>query len=162
MKRKFLYHLLTGMIPILIGFQIEGCGSSSSSSTQTSITDAMSSDLVIASPTASVTASSSKSPLFRTSMVSAAASVDSDATYEEKKEALDAIINGTSLTDCAFTLSLSANFAQRALCYGPSVNYLNFPNSSGSDGNLPSGDLGLWNETSITAGQTSMACAADQ
>jgi hypothetical protein len=63
----------------------------------------------------------------------------------------------TSAADCAFTLDLAPQF-QDASCFGPGMTYSNHPDGSGP-GNLPTGDLGIWEETYYPTGE---ACAAAQ
>jgi len=102
------------------------------------------SGLAVSSPTAQASTSLLSIP----NDVSVLA-VDSTDPASEKKTTLDALINGTT---CSVAITLQS--ATNANCYGPSVTYVNHPNSSA---NAPGGDLGIW-----TASQNSEACAAAQ
>jgi hypothetical protein len=69
-------------------------------------------------------------------------------SFAQKQEELAAILAGASAEDCALVLgNLAGGYSP--LCYGPSLEYHNHPDSPGGnqDGQLPSGDLGLWQET---------------
>lgn len=72
---------------------------------------------------------------------------------DKKKEALTQILDATTADQCSVNINLynSGN----ANCYGPQLNYANHPADS-SSGQLPGGDLGLWDATE-TSGE---ACAA--
>ncbi len=76
---------------------------------------------------------------------------------------IDRILEGTTPVRDAFTPELFFSFPINAECFGPSVKYENHPDylsppdPSGSiDGELPTGDLGLWTENDAASGH---ACA---
>ncbi len=143
-----------------------GCGSSSSpaattttTTDTTSVSNAVPSDVVLASPTASTTGSAN---------IAAgkgykgggggggtppAGDTSGDDSYEGKKAKLDALRAGDG--DCGFTPSLTIPTPPK--CYGPAVNYTNHPGGSPADGQLPVRDVGFW---SISEGTE--ACAAAQ
>lgn len=143
--------LLAGLI-----FILSACGSSSdstsssSSTSTTSLSSSVPSDVVISSPTASTAASSSIS-------VGKAALKPGDPDANDgvsKREALAALIS--TADECTFTLQMPTVTGPD--CYGPRVNYSGHPGGSPSSGQLPVGDLGIWNPTE---GATE-ACAAAQ
>lgn len=80
---------------------------------------------------------------------------------------ISAILDGTTLADCAPLLDSILNQEDDASCYGPSVAYENHPDflppevppQNLEDGMLPPGDVGLWTENQ---GDTDQACAAAQ
>ncbi|MCB9094382.1 MAG: hypothetical protein H6621_04860 [Halobacteriovoraceae bacterium] len=83
-----------------------------------------------------------------------------DESLAEKAAFLEAIAEGSSGTGCRIALPTNLNgFSGSADCYGPQVNYANHPDGVGGSGNLPTGDLGLWE---ATEGATTEACAAAQ
>lgn len=79
---------------------------------------------------------------------------DATDTAEKKKEALTQILDATTADQCSVSINLynSGN----ASCYGPQLDYSNHPTASPASGQLPGGDLGLWDATE-TSGE---ACAA--
>lgn len=137
-----------------------GCGSTSTTSsatssgqtTDTTTSKAVPSDVVLSSPTASTSASSSISNrlLVKQSEVGDATTDD----FSAKRTALRNLIAGDN--ECKFTLSIPT--VSNVSCYGPTVNYQGHPNASGGEqpsGQMPIGDTGIWNETEGT-----QACAA--
>lgn len=99
------------------------------------------------SSTSSVNFLTSGSPQFATS------------TFESITDEIDAILAGTSLTDCAVNFSEIATESNSASCYGPEVAYTGHPDGSPDQSPFPTGDLGLWTETESSSGE---ACAAAQ
>ena len=97
---------------------------------------------------------------------------DAAGGYADKTERLQAILDGTTVEDCAFEFDLRRR-GPVADCYGPRLTYANHPQApspdanttdddsgftdTDGDGELPSGDLGLWRSTEGTGGE---ACAA--
>lgn len=72
------------------------------------------------------------------------------------------ILNGSSTSSCSFDPSQFLTRSTNADCYGPTIKYKNHPDdTSGStlEQELPSGDLGIWQETDSS---TSEACSAAQ
>lgn len=150
-------------LPLIIFLLIAtGCGGSSSntddsddSSTETSAL--VPSELVIASPTAGISLTSSSLNATR-SLNKMLAGDFTEATPQAKIAAMEELISGES--NCAFTLELDIRSGEPA-CYGPK---LNVSGTSQDDGKpfasgtiLPPHDLGIWNENE--AGE---ACAAAQ
>ncbi len=167
----------------ILSFYMGACGSGSTSTTPTpeptpasSVSNAFPLDLALASPT-----NASAAP---TGSISASKSLKKHAEvggievkdYLGKKAILEAMMDGTAVEDCAFTLNLLTSNSS-AQCYGPTLTYSNHPNSSAfdsdtsdadglgspndtdGDGSLPGGDLGIWR--SLEDG-TSTPCAAGQ
>lgn len=159
---------------------VVGCGGSSSSEEDTSTTSSSAlavtfpSDLALASPTASSSASASLNALKKVE----ASELEADADYLTKKAAIEDLLSGeaTTVEDCAFTLNLLTN-TNNASCYGPTITYTNHPNATtkdsnttdadaanspndtDGDGSLPGGDTGIWRST---VDGTTEACAAGQ
>jgi hypothetical protein len=85
-----------------------------------------------------------------------------DSEFTNKQNTVESFLNDT-LTSNDFASCLGALPSQPQveppLCYGPAVDYENHPDSSGGteDGQLPTGDLGLWVENEPSTGE---ACAA--
>lgn len=183
MKREFLYRLSALATATLLTFQILGCGSSGSSSGSTSTTSANlvgANDLVVVSPTAQSSSSSSISLGLRSSMLSkivSAAESDGDLgvlNYEEKLAQIDAIRDATTLEGCFNFQIAPYRSGLPATCYGPTV-VMSGTHPDGEIDNsdlnaippvfgnnpLPSGDLGLWNDVNMVNGEdTTEACAA--
>lgn len=107
-------------------------------------------DLVISSPTAGT----GQSLGLRTS------EAISLGAYSRKRDALDAILAGTTVAECAFRFDLRPPRGAPA-CYGPQLDYSNHPGAMApdsnttdddanphgdmdGDGQLPGGDLGIW------------------
>ena len=125
------------------------------------------SELVIASNTAERESDESQSP----SLSSEAEGPDPEADFEEKKEALDDVLSDETIAegtiaDCIAALpGLPPTVSPQ--CYGPSIDYTNHPDydsnqvqnefSPGEDGQLPTGDLGLWVEVEPNS---NTACSA--
>lgn len=154
---KHIYYIATLSIATVV---IAACGSSGSSGSSTStsssgVSDAVPSDVVIASPTASTSGSSN---IAVSKGVHKALSGDTTGeTYEDKKAAAEALQAGTG--ECGFTPSL--DLPTPPVCYGPNIAYTNHPDAGGQqnqpNGSLPRNDTGFWNLT-----EGSEACAAAQ
>ncbi|PLX69357.1 MAG: hypothetical protein C0603_00065 [Denitrovibrio sp.] len=71
------------------------------------------------------------------------------------------MLSGGTLSACSFNPELFLQTETSAPCYGPTLDYENHPDSPGgtADGQLPSGDLGIWKETNAA---TTEACSAAQ
>lgn len=144
----------------LVTLGISQCGGTTAATTSTttttttssssSTTESFPSGLAITSPTAT---GDSSSNLVR------ALSQRNLSSYETETAEIDALLSATDLEDCEADLSNIMNQAVNADCYGPTLNYQFHPDGSGGAGQLPSGDLGLWD---ATEGETDEACAAAQ
>lgn len=129
--------------------------SDDSSAITSALIAAFPTDLIIASPAEAI-------PSAIPAYLKNAAAADFADSFEAKKETLTEIFAGDEVSECTFTFSPLAG-SQNATCYGPSLYYLSHPDSIAegiinTDGNLPGGDLGIWDETE---GGTE-ACAAAQ
>ncbi len=131
---------------------LSACGSSSSDNVRF-----FPQDLAIASPTQTGQSATSFSRLLA-SRSSARASVYGEDYATLVSTLARMLISPSSDSDCAFNLTLAPTFADAA-CYGPQLTYANHPEGAGGSGTLPSGDVGLWEETEATTGE---ACAAAQ
>lgn len=144
---------------------LAACGSSSSGSSESnsggdtaamSTASAIPSDIVLSSPTETVTAANSS--LSKALVKGDAPPEDGrkrgdplDHSYMQKKEALHDLMSGDG--DCSFTMSMPE--APPPECYGPVVNATNHPEGAAQYG-YPPGDLGFWNSTE----DGTEACAA--
>ena len=143
-----------GMFVSLVFFNACGGTTATTTTATTTTTDSTTGktvpgDLVISSPTATSSASTSISKrVFWTKAEVGDAAADD---FASKKTALQALIAGTN--DCKFTMALPS--VTSTSCYAPSVNYLGHPDGSPNSGQMPSGDLAIWNAT-----QGTQACAA--
>lgn len=144
-----------------------GCGSSSSSTTEdlatadttTSVT--VPGDLAVSSPLSSTATTSSLSAKHVAKQAFAPRGDKpgdpQGEHFEAKREALQTLIGGEG--ECGFTLTIPN--VSSPLCYGPTLDYVGHPDATGDDeaegpnGDLPSGDLGIWDES-----QGDEACAA--
>ncbi|GAA6134634.1 hypothetical protein NBRC116188_14230 [Oceaniserpentilla sp. 4NH20-0058] len=92
----------------------------------------------------------------------ASADAGNSSEFESKKEAasafLDTIRGATDLSSCLDAIPSQPQVSS-PLCYGPALDYTDHPDSSSGtdDGQLPTGDLGLWVEDEPSTGE---ACAA--
>lgn len=95
-------------------------------------------------------------------LVSSGAGVKSSAKaftsgYSSITSEISAILSGSSIASCAFDPQSFLAKPSRAECYGPTMNYSDHPDGTiPNSGQLPSGDMGIWNETEATG----EACAA--
>jgi hypothetical protein len=174
MKQRGLLFLLTLLAGSSLAIGTGGCGGATSSSSGgddgsgETATNALSvaypDDLAIASLTASSGSASALKAALAVGGVK-----NAEVTSEpplEKKEDIENLLNFTDeatftseLTEMKDEINIFAT-APNANCYGPVVNYTDHPNASGgepNDGQLPPGDLGIWEETEETTGE---ACVA--
>ncbi|OVE81332.1 hypothetical protein BVY03_03870 [bacterium K02(2017)] len=80
--------------------------------------------------------------------------------FSVNTDAINTILNGTSLSQCLFDPSPLLTETTNANCYGPNVNYTNHPDGNvPNSGQLPGGDVGLWTENEINSNE---ACSAAQ
>lgn len=92
----------------------------------------------------------------------ASADAGNSSEFESKKEAasafLETIRGATDLSSCLDAIPSQPQVSS-PLCYGPALDYTDHPDSTGGtdDGQLPTGDLGLWVEDEPSSGE---ACAA--
>lgn len=159
-------------ISLAIGltFFLSHCGLSSDAGTRVgnpptvSTTNAFPESLAIASPLDNSDALSESSSL----SLFQATEDGTRSAYEEAVERINTILEGTSLTTCRFDPTQLLRQAGNAECYGPSIAYVDHPDTlaaQSDSGSLPPGDLGIWaeyDEPSEANFQTEQACAAAQ
>ncbi len=157
-------YILIGSL-LCLSVSVTSCGSSntSNSDVSTSTTSAYPTDLAVAQPfTTSNNASESASLLekfFDKIFTKATAADDGGQGYDSIKEAIQSVLEATTLDGCFdFTKTLGGGAGDPITCYGPAVDYTNYPIGGGS-GQLPTGDLGIWNTTN---GSRNEACLAAQ
>lgn len=142
-----------------------GCGGSTTrASTSNELASAFPDDLAVASPTASSDSSSGLAAALGLKAQTSTAPIES---FAEKKEDLEDLVNfgdEATFTDTLGEIKDEIDIfaaAPNASCYGPSLNYTDHPNAAGgepNDGQLPSGDLGIWKTTESSTGEA--CCAA--
>lgn len=178
--KSTLFQKLTATMKQLIVFgslfNLVACGAASTgTSTATDDSTTFPSALAVASPLSFTEDTSSSS-----SITSLEYDLVSDLIYESEMTRyassgsgtmvpaytwatgrIDQILNGTTPTHCAFDPALFLTQETDAECYGPTVDYESHPDAtvSPADGELPSGDVGMWAETDAVTGQ---ACAASE
>lgn len=175
MSRLFGNHLRsTGMsvAAACLALVAGGCGTGSvgtssgnpSTPSSTTIASAVPGDMVVSSPTAE---SSTASASVAKSLAKAAANVDTSdpsAGYQAKREFLQNLIN----SDDACNIPPNHQSPRSPSCYGPRIIYAGHPDATNNpadppNGDLPPGDLGIWNATqTIPGGESTEACAAAQ
>ncbi len=148
-------------VVVVFVFVFVGCGGSGSAINDSSDPQGSSqesqfpSGLTIASPT-DIDPSAMTSSI-RSSSLKAHA-LNSDSVYSKTVSEIESVFNGDVTFASKFNGSLFYNFSASADCFGPQLIYENHPFDL-SNGNLPTGDLGIWLETE---GATTEACAAAQ
>ncbi len=144
-----------------IGFAT-GCGSAVGTSTGNPTSpkaQAFPANLAVASPFETVETSPSS---LQTVALNQSAPFISG--YDDAASSINEILNGTESGDCRFDPSLFLSHGGNANCYGPPVVYEGHPDALGPsdplyNGELPTGDVGIWTETNSSDGH---ACAAAQ
>ena len=137
----------------------------SSSSTTTTTTDssmvtAMPSNLSVSSNTESGSSVSS-----RTAGRSFASEINDDSDpkkHKDKVARLQAVLDSTDIKQChkAIPKKMKGSGVSYVNCYGPTLDYVKHPSDNTSDGQLPSGDLGIW--TAYNNNSTQEACSVGQ
>lgn len=149
----------TALAVSLLGLTgLSACGGGSTSESEADATTAFPSGLAIASPFDTTTSDA-------TALSSDVAALGSGAPvsrYSWATGRIDLILSGTTPSLCIFDPSLFLRMERDADCYGPHVDYEAHPDAASSadpgyNGELPTGDVGLWMETSPSEGH---ACAA--
>lgn len=137
-----------------------GGSSTADASEATATTSGFPSDLAVASPL-DVTENDGTVSLSLSSVKFSMSSAHVP-TYAAHTAAINQILNTTSPALCVFDPELFLAEETDAECYGPTVGYENHPDASGAtdpdlNGELPSGDVGIWEEIDPATGH---ACAA--
>ena len=164
--KTFLTITLIAMFSMASIFGMAACGKGSSS-TQSLDPDEDSQDLsaednhfprslAVTSPFDTVAANESAS--FDSGDTFMAISDTGVSRYDQITADINAILDAGSVGLCTFDPELFLKTAANADCYGPTVKYINHPDGTPADGELPGGDVGLWMETTGDGN----ACAAAQ
>lgn len=122
----------------------------STSDSLSEFAESLAEDMLVASPTASRSATG-----FSVNDIHRLDTSNPSDGLSKKKDALEALLSSTAPASCA--ISLTIQNSTNANCYGPSVSYSNH-SFDASSGSWPGGDLGIW-EASAASGE---ACASDQ
>jgi hypothetical protein len=89
-----------------------------------------------------------------------AATLGSTPAFDATVERINDILAGGSLTTTHFNVNRLLRTHSDADCYGPTMKVQNHPDNTGAAATtLPSGDLGIWDDTDSV---TSSACAASE
>lgn len=156
-KKLSLACLNAGLILTVSACATSGLSGSDGSDSDSAATTAFPTQLAVASPFALAENSDSGAALSR---YLAAPSAAHASQFEVATASIDSILSGTSPTDCTFDPEMFLKETEDASCFGPSVDYENHPEgSSGNSGELPPGDLGMWQEIDDATGYP---CAAAQ
>ena len=118
--------------------------SSSSTVTDSRMVTAMPSNLSVSSNTESGSSVSS-----RTAGRSLASEINDDndpKIHKDKVVRLQAVLNSSDISQChkAIPKKMKGSGGKYVSCYGPNLDYVNHPSDNTTDGQLPSGDLGIW------------------
>ena len=147
-----------------------GCGGGGGSSTTTTpagttsddTTTAFPATLAVASPLALSEEETSEAESVAGMTAASLSADETESQYDGMVTQLNEILEGTSDEGCLFDPELFYPNVSNAACYGPTVAYENHPDAGPGDpteGNLPSGDVGIWMEMDPYAED---ACAAAQ
>jgi len=125
-----------------------GCGAAGTKVTNppsTTVSNVYPSELSVSSPTESGTSTSSSLNFL---------TMESEPRYQlspsEFNDLIQAIIDASTLAACGLDKTDYDDFFtkdENVSCYGPTVDFINHPDGPPADGQLPSGDVGLWNTT---------------
>jgi hypothetical protein len=88
---------------------------------------------------------------------------DSDPKkHKDKVARLQAVLNSSDISQChkAIHKKMKGSGVSYVNCYGPTLDYVKHPSDNTSDGQLPSGDLGIW--TAYNDNSTQEACSVGQ
>ncbi len=138
---------------------VVACGSVSGTSTSNSSAESSDTSSLFPSSLA-VTSPLSVSSDDTSASVSKSIGTGISTEYATILAEIEAILSGTTPASCKFDPEPFLAKESNAGCYGPAVDYINHPDGgAGANGELPTGDVGIW--TSTDAG-TGHACAAAQ
>lgn len=143
-------------------FLFAACGAVDSSDADggtPEVADVFPTDLAVASPT-DVTEDDGTTNLTLSSIKFSGAP-SFIPTYAQATADINEILTASSASLCKFDPELFLSQEHDADCYGPSVDYTNHPDASSTDprinGELPPGDLGIWEESDAATGHACMA-----
>ena len=146
-------------LALLTALAFQGCGGGSNgtdgTATDNGTTEPFPSDLAVTSPLETAADdNTTRSASTRTTHFS------SNSRYAWATLRINALLEGTTPLRDIFTPALFTSQASDASCFGPALDYENHPDATTPNaGQLPTGDLGLWQDTDDTTGH---ACAAAQ
>ncbi len=157
------------LLPMMVACGTAGVGSTAGNSsssttgeTETASTDLSSnfpSGLAVASPLSTESDDSESSASLSKSIRKGSGSVSS--RYLAFVDKINALLTGGTSGHCTFDPALFLTQERNADCYGPTVQYQAHPDTVSTDarynGQLPSGDVGMWTSVNPTDGH---ACAA--
>ncbi|EKD42183.1 MAG: hypothetical protein ACD_73C00279G0002 [uncultured bacterium] len=143
------------MLPFIFACSGSATSTSTDSDTETA-TAAFPSTLALSSPYSYEEAANAS---VSSSLIKAATSGGYVSSYVVATAEIEALLSATSAGSCSFDPEDFLATSDDADCYGPALPYENHPDSAGGtdDGELPPGDVGIWNETDATTGH---ACSA--
>ncbi len=150
---------LTFAVVVAVSLSLHSCSSSDSSSDSSDsstngLADAFPSNFAIASPFSSSDSSGSSKLATKSSLISLAVEEAEELeTFNEKVERIDNLITADSIDTCTFPINFFGGVGNPQ-CYGPTLAYTDHPDATGGpdDGQLPSGDLGIWTENDSQPG----------
>lgn len=159
MKRtnKYVRELKRFAAMALIPLSMAACGGAGTSS-DTTATENFPESLAVASPFSYSDATVSASTSAYLKMAGMPATTPQ---YTASVDVINELLNGTTTADCTALFDAEMYFEQEtdSDCFGPVVSYDFHPDSGYvTSGTLPSGDVGMWNETDVDG----IACAASQ
>ncbi len=140
---------ICGVFLLAIGFVY--CSSDDDSGSSNALSSAFPQDLAVASPYAESSGSSSSSKFSaKETEVSYASIAPEDMESADAKAAkMKAMLSPSSIKDCAFLFDFF-KAPYNPQCYGPTLAFTNHPDAGPGDpnanGELPPGDLGIWEE----------------
>lgn len=140
-----------GVCVLALMVLMSACSSSStstgtSSTTSSGVEESFPVGFAVSSPTAS--GASSSLSISASESPDLALSILADSSYLEKVAAFEAIVAGTDTSACEVTLPV-LTVADEPDCYGPALDFENHPDAGESEtdsGQLPTGDLGIWQD----------------
>lgn len=139
-------------------FLLAGCDGASDDSgnndgDKSATRDGFPSGMIVASPTSSANSTSGKALNLKSLM-------NRSTGYESLTDQLADLLSGASSVSDVFDAEAFYTLSGDAECYGPELLFQDHPDApdANDDGSLPTGDLGLWEET-LASGE---ACAAAQ
>ena len=138
----------------------DSSSSATTTTTDSSMVTAMPSNLSVSSNTESGSSVSS-----RTAGRSLASEINDDSDpkkHKDKVARLEAVLNSDDINQChkAIPKKMKGSGVSYVNCYGPTLDYVKHPSDNTSDGQLPSGDLGIW--TAYNDNSTQEACSVGQ
>ena len=149
----FVFRLLVTLLFI----SVVGCAGSDSSSTSSAngLSETVPGDFAVSSP---FTSDSSSAKLATKGIPINFSETEPEdiENVRDKIERINALIEADTIDECTFDFGFFRS-VYSPQCYGPTLDYTDHPDDGMSDGQLPSGDLGIWTE-SETVGSNNIPC----